>query len=518
MTTESGEIKNPVPLSEEEKALVDKYIELLKTNRKDAEKFYKEEIFPRVLKRIAEQSEFVLDKIQKIYGYEEIVGLIQTVGFSIEPLQMVQEAIGPEKIFYIATKDTAKIIDQLFKFNELPLSSINHVLLENNVVPEKIYEIIRDKIKSFFEGHKNVVVDITGGKKSISGGALLAANLLRLPVVYVDYKKYLPELRKPMPFTEFIHVFEPPETIISDVEEEKIVALLQNYNFSKAYEISNDMSRKARNPLKFFVYKYLAKGYQLWENLNYSSALEQLKMALDATRKYKYKFGSKSQVENNIAFLEELTKIFELQKAQQMPLDSLVLTSEYSTTLFIVDFLNRAERLKKLGKFDFCVLLLYRTLELLVQHILYKYGINPHEPNIKQYLKFASTLKTTIQDIEEAVSMVRKKLFGLLDTDIKESPKIDFSRKITLLDGAILLKATKIDVFKDFNLDKLRTYVELRNKSVLAHGLSKVDEKRTAGFLKFVRDSIENILSQIYPKWKTWLSNAEFPTADWKLT
>ena len=513
-------------LTEEQNNLIDEYIKLLKENRKKAEEFYSRKVLPKILERISRYSEFVHKKIQEIYGYEEIAGLIQTVGFSLEPLQMVQEAFGPEKVFYIATKDTESKINLLYEFNKLPISSIEHEILNNNVTPEKIYEVIRDKIKKFFDNQRNVVVDITGGKKSISGGALLAAHLLKLPVVYVDYKKYLPEVRKPMPFMEFIHVFEPPETILSDVEEEKIVALLQNYNFSKAHELSAEMSEKAKNPLKFFVYKYLAETYRLWDNFAYSSALQNFRMSLEYADKYGLKLENKKHVEKNIIFLEEVIKVLELQKMQEIPLDTFILTSAYSTTLFIADLLNRAERFKKLEKFNFCALLSYRTIELIIQYFLYSYGINPHQPDVKQYLRFAGNSKTTIQDIEDNIVKYRKKYFGESETEIelatgaksKTAPKIDFNRKITLLDGVLLLKAANVDLFKNFDISKLRTFVELRNKSVLTHGLSKVNKRPAVEFLAFVKKVLENLLPAIYSDWKTWISNAQYPTYGWRVS
>ena len=62
-------------------------------------------------------------------------------------------------------------------------------------------------------------VDISGGKKSMTGGAAIAAAFLDLDVFYNDYAKYDAKLRMPAPGSEFLHQLENPFEISQDVLE-----------------------------------------------------------------------------------------------------------------------------------------------------------------------------------------------------------------------------------------------------------------------------------------------------------
>jgi hypothetical protein len=56
----------------------------------------------------------------------------------------------------------------------------------------------------------NVVIDITGGKKSTVASAAIFGKDYRCKIVYVDFEGYIPELRKPIPGTEVLKVVYDP--------------------------------------------------------------------------------------------------------------------------------------------------------------------------------------------------------------------------------------------------------------------------------------------------------------------
>jgi hypothetical protein len=146
--------------------------------------------------------------------------MIITLGTSLEPLVLATHLVASGELFVLYTQQNhlEKFSDALsktgFKNSFIPIlipekegaadvfkllrgkpNSSNPVLIRNL---RKLKKILDDKDK-----RNQIVFDITGAKKTISGGCLLFAAYYELPVYYMDFgddpNNYDPDLGRPYP-------------------------------------------------------------------------------------------------------------------------------------------------------------------------------------------------------------------------------------------------------------------------------------------------------------------------------
>ena len=150
--------------------------------------------------------------------------LFSILGYSPEPIILTQRALNPEVhiIFTTDIKDpeaSKKIKSYLglyltseFKIIEIEKESFNG-----------IYTCLKDQM--VLHPSQNYVIDITGGKKSMVATAAIFGRDYNCNVVYVDYDKYLSQIRKPLPGSERLNYVYTPSV---DLPEIKFFAMQKN--------------------------------------------------------------------------------------------------------------------------------------------------------------------------------------------------------------------------------------------------------------------------------------------------
>lgn len=175
---------------------VKKWIGLAKKDKSGADKFYYDQIFPEVS-----------DKFAQNYRLKDYDYLISLVGFSERPVIFSLLAIKPKNVLFLFTEETKDKIPFILEKVNLSLSLIEKVKISANSEDE-IHKVI-----SQFAGDKDkskILIDITGGKKSMIGAAAQIAALLRIDAGYID-GEYIHDLRQPKPGTEYFRILEPPQ-------------------------------------------------------------------------------------------------------------------------------------------------------------------------------------------------------------------------------------------------------------------------------------------------------------------
>ena len=144
--------------------------------------------------------------------------MIMTLGASLEPLILAIHLVCPEKLFVLYTsselkeKFTGGLKDSNCEI--LP----NGIFIQEPATSASVFKTLRGKsgastqdanlkeLKKILddpEQRKRIVFDITGAKKTISGGCLLFAAYYDLPVYYMDFGDkpgdYHPDLSRPLP-------------------------------------------------------------------------------------------------------------------------------------------------------------------------------------------------------------------------------------------------------------------------------------------------------------------------------
>jgi hypothetical protein len=130
--------------------------------------------------------------------------LFSILGFSPEPIILTAKAVEPEKHIIFTTNNKSEGNDYLEKFLE---SNYEMIYIDDENF-DTIYKALKESL--ILNPNSNMTLDITGGKKSMVAAASIFGKDYGCKIVYVDFKEYLKELRKPMPGSEILNIVYDP--------------------------------------------------------------------------------------------------------------------------------------------------------------------------------------------------------------------------------------------------------------------------------------------------------------------
>ena len=131
--------------------------------------------------------------------------LISILGFSPEPIILTAACYVSKKHIVCTTEHNKTVVNHLNNNikRDFQLKYFGNDNFDN------IYKILKEIL--VVNNTTNVVIDITGGKKSTVASAAIFGKDYRCKIVYVDFERYIPELSKPMPGSEVLNVVYDPE-------------------------------------------------------------------------------------------------------------------------------------------------------------------------------------------------------------------------------------------------------------------------------------------------------------------
>lgn len=435
-------------------------------NSPDASKaaltFYDEKIFPLVKEVFLNKPANCPDK-----AYD---ALILTVGFSPEPLILSILAIQPKQAALLYTKETRKFLTRIQNETNFPLSNLALREIDGSSTVE-VYKQIMD-LYTTWNKPTNIAVDITGGKKSMVGGAAMAGAALGADIYYVDNTSFI--LGKPEPGSEYLSLLDNPYTVFGDLEVEKARYLYESHDYAGAQRIFNQLGKQVvRDPNLIIVYEAygsLCEIYEAWDNLDIDTARTNLDDLLQRLPRFFRDVNQLEPLHNLMSILsghktalESLDKIFNNEKLAFHICDGF----HFAFMLY-----HNALRREAQGKLDTACLLLYRLLEWLEQHRLAQHGIITSEPDYSK----SGLEKTKLFDAYKAR---RKKVYKSVSVSVLPHP-------IALVDGFIILDALGDDIVDGLNWKAFRGQVDMRNRSVYAHGMNKINQRSFEAFKETV--------------------------------
>lgn len=164
-------------------------------NFQKAESLYFDKLLPLV-------SEKFKDTYQTKLKSDSV--LISILGYSPEPLILTAKAMEPKRHIILATEHNRKVVEYL---NDYLGDNFELLYFEENNF-SSIYSKLKEVL--FVNNLNGVVVDITGGKKSMVAAAAIFSKDYQCKIVYVDFDKYIPEIRKPKPGSEILNIVYDP--------------------------------------------------------------------------------------------------------------------------------------------------------------------------------------------------------------------------------------------------------------------------------------------------------------------
>lgn len=220
-------------------------------------------------------------------------GLVSTLGMSWQPTVLMAARARAEKILVIGTEEslgpegrrivprhfTEETVDRLIvRLSGMPREAFHFHCVDADD-ENAVYTAVRDFVQEVGAAPGEVWVDPTAGKKSMSAAAALAAYVLKMPLVYVDYAEYLPENRIPKAGTEYPRCLSNPLAELGDMEKSEIRRAIKEGNYDIAVLRAWDLHGRL-DTSETGLYLHLASAYAAWDAFKFEEALESLEKAL----------------------------------------------------------------------------------------------------------------------------------------------------------------------------------------------------------------------------------------------
>ena len=220
--------------------------------------------------------------------------LVLSVGNSWEPLLISTCLLNPKMIIPILNKNYGRDegnsiglqLEDLFKtlYSEnLIIHNITYPTKENDLFqtiepkPEEVFNFLKDNLLGFINDGKRVIIDITGGKKTMASGAYLFSSYTNVAVSYLDYQEYSDENLKPYGYSCHLRILKNPMKLFKLQEWDKVKNLYEKNLFDSASKLVKEIYENTQDYLKDEKEQIMnliswLNFYNLWDNGHYNSA------------------------------------------------------------------------------------------------------------------------------------------------------------------------------------------------------------------------------------------------------
>lgn len=438
--------------------------QLFKTKREEADQFYFNSMFEDVINRFLLRGK----------GLEKYRFLISLLGFSPQPVILFICAIKPEKVLFVHSEETESYLDVIQQWTGLKLAQVVKEQVDSSD-PTGVYKVIKEFVTP--RNPREILLDITGGKKAMVGGAAMAGNLLGIDTGYVDNERHLPDLRQPEPGSEYPNVLKNPFYVLGDIELEKAKEAFNQYNFSRCLDILNCLEDRVEDIWGIRKFKSLAEAYIDIDAFNFSKALA---LTEEFLRRY-----------------SEDRRLVEIEKIQATRDVLSVLINDKDPDYVPYCCINcyfSGDRFGERSLFDVAVFMMYRTVEMILAFTLKEIGIDPSNPTYPQ---------------EVTMGIFNQKLREVFEKDYYEK---DLPRKVGLMDSAVVLSIMNHPIMESLSLNELKGIINLRNESRFTHGFRPLGSDDFIRIRRFSRKLLETYLSlKGKPMVKEYMSIFAFP-------
>ncbi len=462
----------------------------------------------KIMREIWELSKkkFVLEaELNRIAQYK---GIIFTIGFSPQPIILNILANKPQAVFFIYTKETEKALDEIVKETRLKPSMFKGERISRDSAADS-YDLVKKGLKFLTEEKKIekklVALDPSGGTKIMSVGCGIAASVFNIDILYVNNRRYNPELRCPEPGSEVLITVRNPFEIYQDDKLIEGLNFLQNLNFINAKNVFITIKLQSSEPLFPELLSDIADILHYWDLIDYNTALKIIKKTKILLNKMNKKLGSvQNKIDNQLNSWEEyLKRIYDQIKSGVKEVEKI-------SPLLIFDIKKNADREFYNFNYNNAALKYYRTIEMINQYILFNnYNFDNQNPNYNELIIEKDNLKQIKdENIEQTILIQYNIIWQFINQKISQETeyikKEVLPRKFGLITGFIMrLILGDQSIKKEFIFSVFQA-IEKRNQSIFAHGIASINKKDCERLKKITENVIaavdidENLRSYIF--------------------
>ena len=218
--------------------------------------------------------------------------LVSVLGFSWQPVALMAAWARPGQMLVLGTKESLSkrvgeeaVISLIARIAGIERDVIHPVEVGDPSETE-IYRAVRDFLQRVDIPPRQIFVDPTGGKKSMSASTALAAFLAGAPLVYVDYGRYDAQKRIPVAGTEYPRLLANPLSVLGDLELQHVFAAFDRSDFAEALHVAQRLAERLYEPREAECIALLAEGYGAWDGFEFHKALERLEGAQEQINRF----------------------------------------------------------------------------------------------------------------------------------------------------------------------------------------------------------------------------------------
>jgi hypothetical protein len=466
----------------------------LKLGRRDQDELYAREFVAPFAKLFAELP---------LHGAPEDMprprALISVLGLSWQPVVLMAAWCKPQRMLVIGTTESLRqtISGEGVLSFAARIAGISRDVIEFVRVGDpgevEIYRAISEFVRDAGIPPREIFVDPTGGKKSMSASAALAGFLIGTPLVYVDYGRYDGPNRIPVAGTEYPRLLANPLDVLGDLKLRDVFSAFNRSDFQEAGRLAGGLAAQLYEPREAECLAQLAGGYDAWDRFK----LEDARRALVRAAQLIDRFGTRgrwrwaplvrNRLQRNLVALDQLTRSMR-EKPRTI--------SEAAPLLLY--YLTAARRLIA-EKPSLAVLLTYAAVERYIDLCLWvDYELDPDHPDYGHI--------RAILDLTRFHEVGR----AMLGDRYRER---DLEGPLMLANGAQLLIALKPERLSLEDWEVIRNLARARNKCEYEHGLPPEipSEKHARCYWEKAKEIIARALDSS-PSIEDRLCDFEFPT------
>jgi Csm6 6H domain len=333
-------------------ALTQQWFDLL-SQQKDPEalRLYCETIIPHVLPDLKRTFR---DRYKQDGTYD---GLISLLGFTPDTVVLAYRFATPKTLVVLHSEATNKFLDDVVDYSGIAASAFFHEPFDEHSSVD-IFHALERALKRFPKTAK-IAIELTGGKKIMGGALAVAAGILNIDLLYIDYTQYNSTYRKPPPASTYIHLVENPVKtsleLFGTPELDKAIQIFNTGRFDVSETLFTGLAGRIGNPRAVEACQQLSKFYNEWNQFAFGGAA-----------------GTGSALEKHLqTFHEQIASMVEIPleaiRAQIKTVKSLSAGDRFD---LMYHFYFSAERYFHNGQQDIAALLYYRTMEATLDNAL----------------------------------------------------------------------------------------------------------------------------------------------------
>lgn len=430
--------------------------------------------------------------------------LASVLGLSWQPVALMTAWFAPRRLLLLGTSESLShrvngkpVVELICRLSDISPDSVE---VREITEPEElgIYREVSRFTAYHGIGPRDLAIDPTGGKKSMSASAALAGYLTGAWLVYVDYLEYCPKRRIPLPGSEYPRLLHNPLEVFGELEFQKIREAFDRGSFDEARHLAEQLSDRLYEKRQAEVWALLSRAFGLWHRFDFMAAAREMETAVDLLKQFgplapwPWARDFLDEMAPNREALQVLARLAEQHQKNQKP------GSLEEGLPLVLNHLAAAERASTYKQWGIAILLIYATLERFIDLCLWvEFGLDDENPDFSH---------VTV-DLERFHKMGRV-FHG------KQYREQTLTGPLGLSLGAQLLATLKPDFLSGEYLPKIKGLMSVRNKCEYEHGLCPrtPSVEDVAKYLNVVKEILAKALHLSPDKLEELLQPYRFPS------